>query len=448
MVTAADSTLPELDAEELVRWRAGGGRLVDLLTAAQRLGPVAGFRIGDRQVVLVTGPEEVQHVLARNPDTYVKHGHRAKVLLGDGLLCAAGEPWRRQRKLLQPQFTVRGIRTYEPQLRAAVAALADRWRAAADSGEARELDADLRYFSLDVIWRSLTAQALDEPTYRQLVAAGDSLAAIPAFAPATGETAADFSQAVADADRAAEHAIALARKADEPTLIAVLLRAAGELPGYDEQLVRDELLTLMVAGYETTATTLGWLFLLLDTHPEQRDWALSAGPAGSAERAAAIRALIDETLRLYPVAWLMPRHAAETGTVGGRTVPAGATVLLCPYLTHRDPALWPDPETFRPQRFLAAERRPAPGTYFPFGLGPRACIGAQFAVREMTLLLEELLPAVRPEIRERPGGAGYRLTVHPDGPIRAVLRRDAGGWAVGDPAVGDRAVGDRDENRL
>ncbi|MFF0390778.1 cytochrome P450 [Kitasatospora sp. NPDC004615] len=453
MVTAADSTLPELDAEELVRWRAGGGRLVDLLTAAQRLGPVAGFRIGDRQVVLVTGPEEVQHVLARNPDTYVKHGHRAKVLLGDGLLCAAGEPWRRQRKLLQPQFTVRGIRTYEPQLRAAVAALADRWRAAADSGEARELDADLRYFSLDVIWRSLTAQALDEPTYRQLVAAGDSLAAIPAFAPATGETAADFSQAVADADRAAEHAIALARKADEPTLIAVLLRAAGELPGYDEKLVRDELLTLMVAGYETTATTLGWLFLLLDTHPEQRDWALSAGPAGSAERAAAIRALIDETLRLYPVAWLMPRHAAETGTVGGRTVPAGATVLLCPYLTHRDPALWPDPETFRPQRFLTAERRPAPGTYFPFGLGPRACIGAQFAVREMTLLLEELLPAVRPEIRERPGGAGYRLTVHPDGPIRAVLRRDAGDRAagdraVGDPAAGDRAARDRDENRL
>ncbi|MFJ1792017.1 cytochrome P450 [Kitasatospora griseola] len=423
MVTAADSTLPELDAGELVRWRAEGGRLVDLLTAAQRLGPVAGFRIGERQVVLVTGPEEVQHVLARNPDTYVKHGHRAKVLLGDGLLCAAGEPWRRQRKLLQPQFTVRGIRTYEPQLRAAVAAVADRWRAAADTGEVRELDADLRYFSLDVIWRSLTARPLDEPTYRQLVAAGDSLAAIPAFAPATGESDADFSRAVADADRAAEHAIALARQADEPTLIGVLLRAARELPDYDESLVRDELLTLMVAGYETTATTLGWLFLLLDAHPEQRDLALSAGPAGSAERAAAIRALIDETLRLYPVAWLMPRHAAETGAVGGHLVPAGATVLLCPYLTHRDPEVWPAPETFRPQRFLAAERRPGPGSYFPFGLGPRACIGAQFAVREMTLLLEELLPAFRPEIREQPTEAGYRLTVHPDGPVRAVLHR-------------------------
>ncbi|MFD7639321.1 cytochrome P450 [Kitasatospora sp. NPDC059795] len=424
MVTAADSTLPELDVEELARWRADGGRLVDLLTAARRLGPVAGFRVGERQVVLVTGPEEVQQVLAREPDTYVKHGHRAKVLLGDGLLCAAGEPWRRQRKLLQPQFTVRGIRAYEPQLRAAVAALADRWRAAADSGELRELDADLRYFSLDVIWRSLTAQALDEPTYRQLVAAGDSLAAIPAFAPATGEHTADFSRAVADADLAAEHAIALARQADEPTLIAVLLRAARELPHYDETLVRDELLTLMVAGYETTATTLGWLFLLLDEHPEQRERALAAGPAGSAERAAAIRALIDETLRLYPVAWLMPRHAAEAGTVGGRPVPAGATVLLCPYLTHRDPALWPEPETFRPQRFLAAGRRPAPGAYFPFGLGPRACIGAQFALREMTLLLEELLPAIRPEIRERPAEAGYRLTVHPDGPVRAVLHRE------------------------
>ncbi|MEV4561574.1 cytochrome P450 [Kitasatospora sp. NPDC049285] len=421
MATAATRTLPELDPEELLRWRAEGGRLVDLLTAAARLGPVAGFRIGERQVVLVTGAEEVQHVLARHPDTYVKHGHRAKVLLGDGLLCAAGEPWRRQRKLLQPQFTGRGIRAYEPQIELAVAAMAQRWQDAARAGEVRDVTADLRFFSLEVIWRSLTAHPLDPDTYQGLMAAGDSLAAIPAFAPATGDSTADFTEAVARADAAAAHAVALAQQTAEPNLLQVLLRAAEELPDYTERLVRDELLTLVVAGYETTATTLSWLFLLLDEHPEVRDWALDAGPAGSAERAAAIRALIDETLRLYPVAWIMPRHAAEADTLGGHPIEPGTTLLLCPYLTHRDPVLWPAPESFRPQRFLDAERRPAPGAYYPFGVGPRACLGAQFAVREMTLLLEALLPAYRLELREAPADAGYNLTVHPDGPVRAAV---------------------------
>ncbi|MFF4340596.1 cytochrome P450 [Kitasatospora sp. NPDC001540] len=424
MATAATSVLPELDAEALARWRAGGGRVIELMSMARELGPVAGFRIGERKVVLVTGAAQVQQVLAKQPDDYVKRGHRVKPLLGDGLLCAAGEPWRRQRKLLQPQFTVRGIRAYEPQIRAGVAAAAARWQEAARSGEVREIDADLRYFSLDVIWRSLTAHPLDQETHRRLVAASEGFAAIPAFAPATGDTTLDFTEANEQVDRVAERAIALAGEAEEPGLVQVLLRAAAELPDHTERLVRDELMTLVVAGYETTATALSWLFLLLDAHPEQRTWALAAGPAGSAERTAAIRALVDETLRLYPVAWLMPRYAAEDGELDGLPIEAGTTVLLSPYLTHRDPQLWPEPEEFRPQRFLDAERRPAPGAYFPFGLGPRACLGAQFAVREMVLLLEELLPAYRAEITEAPAETAYRLTVHPDGPVRAVLHAE------------------------
>ncbi|MEU3492218.1 cytochrome P450 [Kitasatospora cineracea] len=422
MATAAHSVLPELDAGAFARWRSGGGRVVDLLGEARELGPVAGFRLGDRQVVLVTGASQVQQVLAKSPDTYVKRGHRLKPLLGEGLLCAAGEQWRRQRKLLQSQFTGRGIKVYEPQIRAAVAAVAERWRAAAAAGEVREIDADLRYFSLDVIWRSLTAHPLDPETHRRLVSAGDGFAAIPAFAPATGDTAIDFRETNEHVDRVAERAIALAGETDEqPGVVRVLLQAAAELPEYTERLVRDELMTVVVAGYETTATALSWLFLLLDAHPEQRDLALAAGPAGSDGRSAAIRALIDETLRLYPVAWLMPRYAAAPDTLDGIPIEAGTTVLLSPYLTHRDPELWPDPEEFRPQRFLDAERRPAPGAYLPFGLGPRACLGAQFAVREMAMLLEEVLPAFRAEVREAPAGAGYGLTVHPDGPVRAVL---------------------------
>ncbi|MEU9035691.1 cytochrome P450 [Streptomyces sp. NPDC048352] len=118
----------------------------------------------------------------------------------------------------------------------------------------------------------------------------------------------------------------------------------------------------------------------------------------------------------------MPRHATEADTLGGHAVAAGTDVLVCPYLTHRDPELWPDPERFDPRRFTAAGGRPArQGAYLPFGIGPRACLGTQFALRESTALLEQLLPRHVPVFTSVPAGAVYGLTVRPDGPAQAAL---------------------------
>ncbi|WP_432154944.1 cytochrome P450 [Streptomyces tricolor] len=428
MATAPPATaVPELPQAEVARWRAAGAPLIDLLTRAHRLGPVSGVPLADRPMVLVTDPAAVHHVLALHPDRYVKRSHRMRHLLGDGIITVDGTPWRRQRRLLQPQFTVQGVHRYERLMRDAAAHTARAWADSARTGRPRDLAADMRRFSLDVIWRATTGQALDDTTHRQFLAAGRIVAATAALGPSTGTTAPDLVDDHADVEAVTARAIAAARATRTPSLLDALLGAA-ELPDGDGRLVRDNFVTFLVAGYETTAATLSWLLLLLHDNPDRRAWALARGPAGSPARTAAIRALIGETLRLYPTAWLLLRQAARDDVLAGHRVAAGTTVAVCPYLTHRDPRLWADPGLFRPQRFVDPPQRPALGAYYPFGLGPRACLGAQFGLREMAVLAETLLPAFDFALTTAPPGPVFDLTVRPDGPLVAtVTARNARG---------------------
>ncbi|MET9431759.1 cytochrome P450 [Streptomyces sp. NPDC003036] len=428
--SGAGQPVPEADPALVERWRSRGGELVELLSEVrERLGGVAAFRIGPAPAptVLVTDPEAVQQALARHPDRYVKRSHRARLLVGDGVLSATGEAWKRQRRVLQAQFTGTGMRRYEERIAGAARTTAARWAEYARTGRSFDVRREMHRFALDSIWRSLTGYALDDGTEGQLA----SVTAVVAALPTLPSDATDAREAVAAdlarIDAVARYAIEAARGGapgpDGPGLLHVLLDAAGAHPEYTEQLIRDELVTLLVAGHETTATTLTWLYLLLDRYPACREQALAAGGDGSAPRRQAVQALVHETLRLYPSAWILPRHAAEAGTLAGYAVEAGSDLLVCPYLTHRDPGLWPDPERFDPRRFTTPDGRPTrPGSYFPFGLGPRACLGAQFALRESTVLLEQLLPAHTVAFDAVPAKAAYGITVQPDGPTTATLR--------------------------
>ncbi|GGQ03671.1 MULTISPECIES: cytochrome P450 [Streptomyces] len=419
--------VPELDPALVQDWQAGGGELIDLFAQAHaRLGGVAAFRLGPRPTVLVTAPDAVQHVLALRPDLYVKRSHRARLLLGDGVLSATGEAWQRQRRLLQAQFTGRGMRRYEQRISEAARTTAARWAQYARSGQVLDVGEEMRRFALDTIWRSLTGHPLDPGTEAELAAVPAVVAALPTL-PADGVTARGaVAFELARIDALSSRAVDAARSAGAgphgPGLLQVLLDAAVTSPEYTDRLIRDELVTLLVAGHETTAGTLTWLYLLLDRHPQLRERALGAGAEGSPERSRAVQALVHETLRLYPSAWILPRHAAEDDVLAGYAIEAGTDVLVCPYLTHRDPGVWADPGRFDPDRFLTPGRRPTrPGGYAPFGLGPRACLGLQFALRESTVLLEHLLPAHVPHFRSIPAGAAYGLTVRPDGPTPATL---------------------------
>ncbi|MFF7993523.1 cytochrome P450 [Kitasatospora xanthocidica] len=405
--------VPELAPEAVDQWRAEGAELVDLLARARRdVGGLAAFRLGLAPTVLVTDPAAVQHVLGRHPDRYVKRSHRARMLVGDGVLSATGDAWKRQRRLLQSQFTGTGMRRYEQRIAAAARRTAERWADYRRSGETFDVGEEMRRFALDTVWRALTGLPLDDRTDRELRAVERVVAAMPKLP----TDAADARHAVAGdlalVDAVAHAAIDAAREAgptEEPGVLRVLLEAGDQLPEYTDRLIRDELVTLLVAGHETTATTLTWLFLLLDEPPEAR----TADP----------QALVSETLRLYPSAWLLPRHATQDDVIEGHHIAAGTDVLVCPYLVHRDPALWPDPERFDPARFAPSAERPGHlGAYLPFGLGARACLGTQFALRETTALLELLLPMGELAFSTKPPGAAYSITVRPDGPSFAVLR--------------------------
>ncbi|MFJ8229958.1 cytochrome P450 [Streptomyces sp. NPDC094448] len=422
----AGRPVPALDSAVVGRWRAAGGEPVELFAEAQRrLGGLAALPLGPRPTVLVTSPEAVQQVLALRPERYVKRSHRARLLIGDGVLAATGEAWKRQRKLLQSQFTGRGMRRYEERIAAAAGVAAARWDGYAATGEVFDVGEELRRFALDTIWRALTGHPLDPGVEHGLASVPAVVAALPGLPADATAAEADVAAELARIDALASRAVATARAGsgpDGPGLLHVLLEAAGTRPEYTDRLIRDELVTLLFAGHETTATTLTWLFLLLDRHPEARERALAAGVEGSPERSRAVQALVHETLRLYPSAWMLPRCAAEDDVLAGHRVEAGTDVLVCPYLTHRDPAVWEDPERFDPERFTTQGRRPAhPGGYLPFGLGPRACLGLQFALRESAALLERLLPAHTPRFRSVPAGTVYGITVRPDGPTPATL---------------------------
>ncbi|MFE3253142.1 cytochrome P450 [Streptomyces sp. NPDC059209] len=423
--------VPEAGPELLRRWRSGGGELVELLTGVRELGGVAAFRLGPAPTVLVTDPDAVQHVLARHPDRYVKRSHRARLLIGDGVLAATGAAWKSQRRLLQSQFTGPGMRRHDHRITGAARTTAERWDGYARTGQTFDVGREMRRYALDAIWRSLTGHPLDDGTESELDAVAAVATALPTLpadvTDAHDAVAADLARIDTVARRAVEAARDGAAGPDGPGLLHVLTGAAAERPEYTDRLIRDEMVTLLVAGHETTATTLTWLHLLLDRHPAAREQALAAGGEGTEQRRQAVQALVHETLRLYPSAWILPRHAAEADTLAGYSVEAGTDILVCPYLTHRDPELWPDPEHFDPRRFTAPDGRPThPGAYFPFGIGPRACLGLQFALRESTVLLEHLLPAHTLVFSATPARTVYGITVRPDGPALATSVRPPG----------------------
>jgi len=238
-----------------------------------------------------------------------------------------------------------------------------------------------------------------------------------------------FRAALRALDRVVLSLIAERRRdaADRGDLLSMLLAARDEETGegLDDRQLRDEVMTLLLAGHETTAMALSWTCYLLSLHPGARrtleqelDATLAGGAAAGGDdlpRLRYTRMVIDEALRLYPPAWVVTRSADGDDEIGGYAVPAGSRVLISPYVTQHDPALWDDPEGFDPERFApgAQEGRPR-YAYFPFGGGPHLCIGAGFAIMEATIVLATVARRLRLDLEPgRPVGMDALVTLRP-----------------------------------
>jgi cytochrome P450 len=336
------------------------------------------YNVGGERKVLLIYPDHVEHVLATNRANYSKDtadNRYFRTEIADGILTADDNRWRHQRTLLNQAF--RDRTRLANAAREAIARLVERLDEIAGTGHELNLSAAIAEVTLSITVRTLFGIS-HEPFIDQCIALSGALDDAKSLLP--GVEGAGSRDGLYRQLRAALSASA--RGEYGPALAALAVD-----PDHSGEALYQQLVTLLLAGFETTANSLTWAWILLMQHPDvYEEWQHSLGTS-----AALTNAVFDETLRLYPSAWILGRRALGDDHVGGVDIPAGAAVTISPFLLHRHPKFWDDAEAFRPHRFLPGGARPAHRyAYIPFGAGHRYCIGATYAHDEAAMILDEL----------------------------------------------------------
>ncbi|WP_410642166.1 cytochrome P450 [Amycolatopsis sp. lyj-346] len=407
---------------------------------AETYGDVVRIAIGPKAMYLVNHPDLAKHVLADNAANYHKGIglQEARRALGDGLLTSDGETWRSQRRTIQPVFQPKRISRQASVVASEVDGLIR--RLAAHDGPVEILH-EMTGLTLGVLGKTLLDAELGgyetlghsfEAVQDQAMFEAVTLSMVPQWVPLKKQL--EFRTARDDLRRIADELVdqRLANPVENGEDVLSRLIASGSEQGASRERMRDELITLLLAGHETTASTLGWAFHLIDEHPEvgERLHAEATEVLGDRlpehedlRRLTYTVAVVEEVMRLYPPVWLLPRIAQADDEIGGYHVPAGSDVVVVPYTLHRHPEFWADAERFDPERFTSAERPPR-YAYLPFGAGPRFCIGNSLGVMEAVFVLA--MAARDLELRKVPGKVvepeamlslrvrgGLPMTVHP-----------------------------------
>ena len=425
------------------------------LRAAVEHGGLARIRVAHLSAYLVSEPAFIKRVLVDNMRNYVKGvSYQAlRHLLGEGLLVAEGETWRRQRRIVNPAFARQALVDHVPAMRDVTAALCDRWEAGAAAGEPFDLVAEMMGLAFQVVGVTLMGAEI-----------ADEMAEVAAALPAAGEwvyrhmqapirippsipTPANvrFRRVVRALDRVVHRVIAKHRDEAEGgarDMLSMLVAAEDETGArLGDVELRDQVITFLLAGHETTGSALAWVLALLADHPlvEARVIAeLDAVTGGRPVTAQHLPALvylgqvIDEAMRLYPPAWSFTRTAVAEDFLGPYRIPRGAMVVVSPWVNHRNPAWWRDPEMFDPDRF-APDRAKALETYhyFPFGGGPHLCIGKYLTLTELKVAVATIAQRFRVTRAERsPIGVEAAVTLRPAGAVPVRAHRRAARQAV------------------
>lgn len=357
----------------------------------EQYGDIFRASIHGTDVYVLSAPEYVDHVLLKNWQNYPKGQaiKRIALLLGNGLMVSKGDFWVRQRRMIQPAFHRSGLDALVGVVTAANARLRARWMHAAESNESVNVTRDISLLTLDVVLMSIFGEDYDEvaPGFRVVSEATERNLEFAVLFTSLGKSIIDIAEKRRRAGRTATD------------LLGALMEARDRETGQamsDAQLAK-EIMTLIVAGHETTASTLNWTWYLLSQHPDaDRKLAaeLEAAPDGDPrstedlKKFTYVRNVIEEALRLYPPGWLMTRRALRDDQIGAYDVPAGTEIYISPYYIQRHPALWQAPDVFDPDRFAADQADShRPMAMLPFSVGPRNCVGEHLARMEMQMHL-------------------------------------------------------------
>lgn len=420
--------------------------LAEYQSLRTQFGEVVQLPLWPYPLYLVSHPDAIQYVLRDNHSNYRKGVlfQSIAALQGQGLLTSDGALWRRQRRLAQQAFRPQHLAVLGTIMTEEIRGIMHGWRYAARTGEPINVAAWMHRLTFRIVGRALLGivpEALDEMG-RQLQAIGQQLFpylatpltrtwALPAWLPTPSRWR--FRRAIAAYNALAQQVITARRLARQHhaapgELLAFLLAAVDDDTGtaLPEQQLRDEVITFIGAGVETSAQALSWAWYLLACHPAvaqqvQTELAavLGARPPIPEDlpHLPYCRMVLDEVLRLYPPAAILPRQANAADVLGGYAIPKNAVILMSQYVTHRHPEFWPDPERFCPERFtptqVATRHRFA---YFPFGEGPRVCIGKPFALMEMHLAFATIAQAYNLQLlADRPVVPHLATTLQPRG---------------------------------
>lgn len=382
------------------------------LNVALQYGHVVCLRLGLHRAYLISHPDHIKHVLQDHHLNYPKTAARVekiKPLFGEGLTTSGGDGWRRQRLAIQPAFARERIAGLGCVITDATTAMVERWTRAATDGQALDIAAEMLQLTQRIALKMLfsdeladEADVMDRALTTVLGYINQStwaLFSVPQSVPTPRNRR--FHRALGVLDTFVYRTIDRRRRSGQTTddLLSFLLGVRDEETGegMSDRQLRDELMTMFVAGHQTTANALAWTWYLLSKNPETEQCLqveLSSGLGGRPPASRDLgsltytRMVVEEAMRLYPPTWITARRPVEEDEIGGYRIPANSVVLLSPYVTQRHPAFWKDPDAFDPERFLLEHVAERPRyAYFPFGGGPRVCLGRSFALMEAQLIV-------------------------------------------------------------
>lgn len=414
---------------------------------AREHGSVVRFEAGLQPLHLLSSADHIAHVLVQNHTNYVKSAYYDKVrpIFGAGMFVVNGEDWKRKREFAQPAFKRHKFDSLAEAMADCTADMLDRWEGARNTGMPLDVAAEMMQLSLRIVFRAFFGTdfqgRMNNVTEALTVIMQEGEKRIWALASAPNWLPTARNRRLREALRVFDECIydlieqrrrEGATGDDLLSMLVAMNMDSGEAAISDREM-RDDLMTLIIAGHETTAMAVSWSWYLLS-----RDGFAAGALREEAQRvlgdrqpnAADLRELtyakqvVQEAMRLYPPFWTISRMAVKDDEIDGYRIPAKSTVMLCPYVTHRDPEVWDNPDKFDPDRFSTARSAGRPRfAYFPFGGGPRICIGANFAMMEATFVVAmaaqrfrmRLVPgqdvAPQPMISLRPRN-GLLMTLH------------------------------------